>query len=407
MTDVTVGRRERKKARTRQAIADAARRLFLERGFDDVTVREVADSADVSMSGLFTHFPTKESLVFDEDDDVREGLVAAVRDRPDGTPAPEALRRWLRDHTLRRAGDPDAGAVVDLIAGTPALNDHWRRIRRQHEEALAEAIREAGPDAPGADTAARALARFVLERTRPRRDDPHGELDAALDLMSRGWPAPERDRPRRPTSPAGGPPTPTRPAGLRERKKQQTRQAITRAALALFTERGYDHVGVREIADAADVSPGTVFAHFPDGKASLLFPGNRADRHAAVVDAVRHRPAGQTIPRALHDHLARRGPFAPDLSADEQRILDLIRATPELSDYALRGWTSAQPALVAAIVDETGLPADDPTAHLLAHYILQIPDLAHASTDARQVLDVVTDLLEHGWPACLTSGAAR
>ncbi|HWO62981.1 MAG TPA: helix-turn-helix domain-containing protein, partial [Umezawaea sp.] len=62
----TAGRRERKKAATRQALADAALRLFLERGFDAVGVREIADAADVATTTLFKYFPTKESLVFDE-----------------------------------------------------------------------------------------------------------------------------------------------------------------------------------------------------------------------------------------------------------------------------------------------------------------------------------------------------
>ncbi|MDG6109905.1 TetR family transcriptional regulator [Dactylosporangium aurantiacum] len=404
MTDITVGRRERKKARTRQAIADAARALFLERGFDAVTVKEVAEAADVSMSGLFKHFPTKESLVFDEDDDIRHGLVRAVRDRPDAVAALRALRQWLLDRARDLAGDPDTAAFFELIAATPALSDYGRRMWQRHEQELAEAIRQAGPDAPGAGIAARAVARFALDRSQPcPHIDPQVELDAAFALLSHGWPAPELRRPRHHT-PSAAPPAPARPPGLRERKKAQTRQAITRAALELFTERGYDHVGVREIAEAAEVSPGTLFAHFPDGKASLLFPGDQRDTAAALVDAVRHRPPGQTIPRALHGHIARRGPFKPDPTPEEQRVLALIRATPELTDHALRAWTAAEPALTSAIAEEAGLPADDPTARLLAHYFLQIPDLAVAEPHAGHALDVITGVLEHGWPQGLATG---
>ena len=69
MAEMTMGRRERKKAATRQALADAALRLFLEHGYDQVTVRDIAEAADVSTTTLFKHFPGKEALVFDEDAD--------------------------------------------------------------------------------------------------------------------------------------------------------------------------------------------------------------------------------------------------------------------------------------------------------------------------------------------------
>ncbi|MGY5138836.1 TetR/AcrR family transcriptional regulator, partial [Streptomyces nigrescens] len=64
-----MGRRERKKAATRQALADAALRLFLERGYDQVSIRDIAEAADVSTTTLFKHFPGKEALVFDADSD--------------------------------------------------------------------------------------------------------------------------------------------------------------------------------------------------------------------------------------------------------------------------------------------------------------------------------------------------
>ncbi|GAA4232476.1 hypothetical protein GCM10022254_32430 [Actinomadura meridiana] len=400
MTDATVGRRERKKARTRQAIADAALDLFLERGFDQVTVKDVAEAADVSMSGLFKHFPTKESLAFDEDDDVRAGIVSAVRSRPEGTPVLEALRTWLRDHLCDRSTSPRAAVFQELVARTPALNEYARQMWLRHEQALAEAIYEEGPDAPGADIAARTVARFVLDRTQPWHCE---DLDAAFTLLAEGWPAPEL---RARADHARNDPTPTPPAhppGLRERKKAQTRRAITQAALDLFTTRGYDEVGVREIADAAGTSIATLFTYFPDGKASLVFPGDQADRAAALIDVVRHRSPDQNIVRALHDHMAQRGPFKPDLTPDEQRVIDLAHATPALSDYALRAWTAAQPSLAAAITQEAGLAADDVTTRLLTHYILQIPDLARAATDPRQALDVITNLLDKGWPTSLTN----
>ena len=72
------GRRERKKVATRAAIADAALQLFLVRGYDQVSVRDVADAADVAVTTLFQHFPGKEALVFDQDENREAALVAAV-----------------------------------------------------------------------------------------------------------------------------------------------------------------------------------------------------------------------------------------------------------------------------------------------------------------------------------------
>src|SRR3954467_11652868 len=100
MTEV-IGRRERKKAQTRKALADAALELFLVRGYDQVGVKEIADAADVSVTTLFKYFPSKEALVFDQDDDIEAALVQAVRGRPPGHTIVDALR----EHMLRDSAD--------------------------------------------------------------------------------------------------------------------------------------------------------------------------------------------------------------------------------------------------------------------------------------------------------------
>ena len=106
----TQGRRERKKAATRKAIADAALRLFLERGYDDVGIREIADAADVSTATLFKHFPGKEALVFDMDADREAGLLDAVHKRP----KEQSILAALRDYVL-------AGANIYQDAGDGAV----------------------------------------------------------------------------------------------------------------------------------------------------------------------------------------------------------------------------------------------------------------------------------------------
>ncbi|MFJ9605938.1 TetR/AcrR family transcriptional regulator [Kitasatospora sp. NPDC101176] len=184
--------------------------------------------------------------------------------------------------------------------------------------------------------------------------------------------------------------------GRRERKKAATRQALADAALRLFTERGYEEVGVREIADAADVSVTTLFKHFPDGKEALVFDQDE-DREAALVAAVRERPAGQSVPRALHRLLL--GAHSRRVHTDPRfdDFLRLIDTTPALREYARRMWLRHEQALAAAIAEDAGLAADDPGCRALAHFALEAPALVRGSHDPDTALDRVFDLLDHGW----------
>ncbi|MFD3468398.1 TetR/AcrR family transcriptional regulator [Streptomyces sp. NPDC058682] len=185
MAEMTTGRRERKKARTRQALADAAVRLFTERGFDDVGVREVAEAADVSLSTLFKHFPSKEALVFDLDEDVESALVAAVRDRVPGQPVLHALRdHMVHTRTAVRTDDP----TFVLVESTPALRDYARRMWSRHERTLAATLAEATGLAPE-DPAVTGLARFALEAPGLARasEDPARTMRDVFALLENGW----------------------------------------------------------------------------------------------------------------------------------------------------------------------------------------------------------------------------
>ncbi|MFB6579611.1 MULTISPECIES: TetR/AcrR family transcriptional regulator [unclassified Streptomyces] len=185
MAEMTTGRRERKKARTRQALADAAVRLFTERGFDDVGVREVAEAADVSLSTLFKHFPSKEALVFDLDEDVESALVAAVRDRAPGQPVLHALRdHMVHTRTAVRTDDP----TFVLVESTPALRDYARRMWSRHERTLADTLAEATGLAPE-DPAVTGLARFALEAPGLARasEDPARTMRDVFALLENGW----------------------------------------------------------------------------------------------------------------------------------------------------------------------------------------------------------------------------
>ncbi|MBS2548445.1 TetR family transcriptional regulator [Catenulispora sp. NL8] len=190
--------------------------------------------------------------------------------------------------------------------------------------------------------------------------------------------------------------------GRRERKKAAIRQSLADTARDLFLERGYDAVGVREIAEAADVSVATLFNHFPDGKEALVFDQD-ADREAALVAAVHNRPAGRTIPQALRQSL--RDEHSLQIRTDPRfaAFLHLIDTTPPLREYARRMWLRHEDALAAAIATDTGLPTDDPACQALAHFALEAVALVRGRDDAEAALDRVFALLDTGWTS-LTQG---
>src|SRR3954468_14743992 len=107
----TEGLRERKKRAARESIAATARRLFAERGFDAVTVVEVAAAADVSEKTVFNHFATKEELAFAGRQERTEALVDAIRGRPAGPPA-IAVSRAAPAAALEQLADDDLAAAV-------------------------------------------------------------------------------------------------------------------------------------------------------------------------------------------------------------------------------------------------------------------------------------------------------
>src|SRR5215217_1648024 len=100
MMESSVSLRESNKARTRLSISDVATRLFVQRGFENVTVAEIADVARVSVKTVFNYFSSKEDLFFDRADDLRDVLLDAMRERPDGVCALEGLRLVLSDRRV-------------------------------------------------------------------------------------------------------------------------------------------------------------------------------------------------------------------------------------------------------------------------------------------------------------------
>jgi AcrR family transcriptional regulator len=148
--DPPPGLRERKKRRTRELIADTARRLFAERGFERVTVAEVAEAAEVSQQTVFNYFPTKEDLVFWRLESFEAELLDAIRERAPGEPALAAFGRFVR-RARGSLAEPDPrarerlAAVTRMIAHSPALLAREQRIYESYTEALASLLaRESG-----------------------------------------------------------------------------------------------------------------------------------------------------------------------------------------------------------------------------------------------------------------------
>jgi AcrR family transcriptional regulator len=149
------GLRERKKEQTRRHIADTARRLFAERGFEHVTVSQVARAAEVSDQTVFNYFPTKEDLVYWRLGSFEDELLAAVRDRAPGESALAAFRRFLlAQRGLLGDADPDATeqlvAFTRMIDASPALQAREAQILNGYTRSLAALLAEQTGAEPGA-----------------------------------------------------------------------------------------------------------------------------------------------------------------------------------------------------------------------------------------------------------------
>ncbi len=152
-----MGLRETKKLRTRQELADRAMELFATRGFDHVTVAEIAAAADVSEKTVFNYFPTKEDLFFDEVPARLAAVLAAVRGRRAGESVVVALRR-LQAGECRRLGSPGFATFARIIEESPALQAKELEIMARFAETLREAIRtELGAHPVDAKVAANVL----------------------------------------------------------------------------------------------------------------------------------------------------------------------------------------------------------------------------------------------------------
>ena len=197
MTDV--GLRERKKQRTREAIVDAAMRLFDERGYDQTTIADIAEAADIAPRTFFGYFPSKEDVVFADFPAEFDVLAERLRERDEDETAIDALRAFIAgilEHADLR--DERESCRKRIIRQSEALDAHRRALMGRMEDMLTEAVARDFGNQPGdlrppmiASAAVAALT--SLDRTGipdpespPTREEALAMIDQALTFLQGG-----------------------------------------------------------------------------------------------------------------------------------------------------------------------------------------------------------------------------
>ena len=204
--------RQRKKQQTRQRIADAAQALFARQGFDQVTVADVAQLADVSEQTVYNYFATKEALVLDEDEAYAAHFVSMVADRPAGMSAIEAVRRealrFLQAMIDRPASPHRRGGMPFLIVNSIPVRRAWLAACERHSKAVAEALVADSRDrlSPGAAliiaTGLMSVFRLIVDEVgasvtegdnlTSRMNQLRPQIEEGIDWLARGLGRPHR-----------------------------------------------------------------------------------------------------------------------------------------------------------------------------------------------------------------------
>ena len=190
------GLRERRKQETRQAISNIATQMFVDRGFDEVTIAEVADAVGVAKMTVTNYFPRKEDLVLDRAEAIERHLADVIAARAPGESMLAAIRRDYAEAVAR--ADVTLGlsspAFAAMILGSPVLVGRVREMLDRREQLLGDAIAaETGTDGPEQRLVAVLLASVhrVLAAEASRRSlegEPRGQICAVLaDAATRAF----------------------------------------------------------------------------------------------------------------------------------------------------------------------------------------------------------------------------
>jgi AcrR family transcriptional regulator len=186
-------RRTRKKARTRAEIRRSAQTLFAGRGFESVTIADIADTADVAVQTVFNHFPTKEELFFDGYTGWVDGLADAVRNRP-ARMSPVAAVRAFSEDLIRNAAEQgdreERRRYVARLHESPALLAYELRLVERTQLQLREALAEAWTADPATTlspariqvTAALTASLWISAGSSLMRELRNAQLEGATDV---------------------------------------------------------------------------------------------------------------------------------------------------------------------------------------------------------------------------------
>jgi AcrR family transcriptional regulator len=186
-----MGLREKKKAKTRKLISDIARDLFIEKGYEAVTVVEIAAKAEVAVTTLFNYFPTKESIVFDREEEIDAEILTAIRDRKNGQFILESLHKYF---LTSKMFDPPVGHqnkkiysdFMKLVRSTPELSSYFRGMWGRYEKTL---IREIQSESAANKTEAECVAKLILEGLSfaCNSPSPKDALNLTFKVLKNGW----------------------------------------------------------------------------------------------------------------------------------------------------------------------------------------------------------------------------
>ncbi|WP_019632856.1 TetR/AcrR family transcriptional regulator [Actinomadura atramentaria] len=196
MTDTATGLRERKKQRTRHALASAALRLFAERGYEETTIADIAAAADVSPRTFFGYFASKEDVLFAEIDERLAQVGRRLAERPPGETPLETIRHATvlgMEALVERPGGPGA-ACARLILDRPALRARALQRLVETQRQIEELLRALCPEMDEIDVVAAAGSAFgglrsVVDHCRREGYAPdamRAALDRALTIVERG-----------------------------------------------------------------------------------------------------------------------------------------------------------------------------------------------------------------------------
>jgi AcrR family transcriptional regulator len=193
------GLRERKKARTREALRDAAVELFSRQGFDHTTVEEIADACEVSPRTFFRYFPTKEDVLFADADDRRDALLSVLAAQPLERSPLAALHAAMRALALDYRDDRAAlVARSEIVAVSPQLQAYKAEHQHGWEAAVVDELlrRARAVGSPATPAELRLLAAVATAAIRvsldtwiadERRVGPEVLLDAAFERIASGF----------------------------------------------------------------------------------------------------------------------------------------------------------------------------------------------------------------------------